>query len=53
METKLKKRITNDELIAYMLQSKKEEKKIAKEFVKTKEFEEIKRKLSELNSNAV
>lgn len=50
MENQIKKR-TTDELIAYMLQSKKEEKAKAKEFVKTKEFQDIKKKLKELNSN--
>ena len=52
MENQVKKR-TTDELIAYMMQSKKEEKAKAKEFVKTKEFQEIKRKLRDLNSNVV
>ena len=53
MQTKETKSRTTDELITYMLQSKKEEKAKAKKFVKTKEFQEIKSKLRDLNKNVV
>jgi len=51
METQEKKRMTPDEVIAYLLQSKKELQEEIKRDANTPEFQEALAKLRELNAS--
>jgi hypothetical protein len=51
METQEKKKRTTDEVIAYLLQSKREMQEESKRFANTPEFQEVLAKLRELKDN--
>ncbi len=51
METIVKHKRTQDELIKYLLESKKQTIADSNAFFKTKEFQEIKKKLQKLNKS--
>jgi len=51
MKTQEKKKRTTDEVIAYLLQSKKELQEELKRNANTPEFEEVLKKLRELNAS--